>query len=59
MLKSKTKVKMIESDSLMYAEDNINEFIKDRFIWKIIPVDHESKFAFMIWYLDTENESIN
>ena len=59
MLKSKTKVKMIESNSLMNAEDVINEFIEEKFVWKIIPVDHESKFAFMIWYLDTENESIN
>ena len=41
MVKCGTQVKIIEADELIHAQDQINEFIKDRHIWKIIPIDHE------------------
>ena len=57
MVKYGTQVEIVESDSLVHAKDQINEFIKSRYIWKIIPVDHESKFAFMIWYMVTDESN--
>ena len=57
MVKYGTQVEIVESDSLIHAKDQINEFIKNRCIWKIIPVDHESKFAFMIWYMITDKSN--
>ena len=57
MIKLGTQVEIVEADSLISAKNQINEFIKNRYIWEIIPVDHESKFAFMIWYLEDDNSN--
>ena len=57
MVKYGTQVKTIEAEYLLEAESQINDFIKNKNIWKIIPVDHESKFAFMIWYIEDNNSN--
>ena len=56
MVKHESQVKIIRASELTTVENLLNEFIIERYVWKIIPVSHEVDFVFMVWYMET-NES--
>ena len=57
MVKYGTQVKIIRASELTTVENLLNEFIIDRYVWKIIPVDHEVDFVFMVWYMETKDSN--
>ena len=57
MVKYGSQVKIIRASELTTVENLLNEFIIDRYVWKIIPVDHEVDFVFMVWYMETKDSN--